>query len=208
MLLIACANVVNLQLERVFGRRRETAVRMAIGATRGRIVRQALTENLLLYVVGCGAGALAAYWTLDVVVALLPGNMPRVIDIQMNGRVLAGTFAVVCAIGLAAGMLPAYQASSPRLANDLRASAGTTRPRAGWTRAFLVAAQISLSLVLLVGATLLVRTFLTLRPANPGFTTTDKVTGIVRLQGPAAKTPAVFFDVLFEPCDGFRVYRA
>jgi putative ABC transport system permease protein len=198
VLLIACANVVNLQLERVFGRRRETAVRMAIGATRGRIVRQALTENLLLYVLGCTAGVLAAYWTLDVVVALLPGNMPRVIDIHMNGRVLAGTFAVVCATGLAAGMLPAFQASSPRVADDLRASAGTTKPRAGWTRACLVAVQISLSLVLLVGATLLIRTFLTLRPANPGFTTTDKVTGIVRLQGPAAKTPAVFFDALFE----------
>jgi len=198
VLLIACANVVNLQMERVYSRRRETAVRLAIGATRGRIVRLALVESVLLHAAGCAAGALAAYWTLDLVIALLPGSMPHVIDIRMNGRILAATFAVVCVSGLLTAILPAYQASSPRLADDLRASAGTARGRGGWPRTLLVAAQISLSLVLLVGATLLIRTFLTLRPDNPGFTAADKVTGLVRLQGPAAKTPAVFFDALFD----------
>ena len=204
VLLIACANVVNLQMERVFARRRETAVRIAIGATRRRIVSQALTENLLLYAAGCVAGVLAAYWTLDIIVALLPGSMPHLIDIQLNGRILAATFAVSCAVGLAVGVISAHHAAfpgrgaGPRLADDLRASAGTTRATATWTRSSLVAGQIALSLVLLVGATLLVRTFLTLRPTNPGFTTTDKLTGTVRLQGAAVKAPIAFFEAVFD----------
>jgi putative ABC transport system permease protein len=198
VLLIACANVVNLQMERVFGRRRETAVRIAIGATRRRIVSQTLTENLLLYAAGCGAGLLVAYWTLDVIVALLPGGMPHAIDIQMNGRILAATFAVSSAVGLLAGALPAYQASRPSLADDLRASSGTTKAIGTWARSSLVVGQIALSLVLLVGATLLIRTFFILRPTNPGFTTKDKVTGFVRPQGQAAKAPGPFFEAVFE----------
>ena len=198
VLFIACANVANLQLERVFGRRRETAVRMAIGATRGRVIRQTLTENLLLYVVGCAGGLLVAHWTLHLVVALLPGSMPSVIAIQMNGRVLAATFMVACGAALIVGILPALHASSPRLVEDLRASAGTTKPAAARMRTTLVIAQIALSLVLLVGAALLIRTFLTLRPDNPGFTTKDKLTATVRLQGPRAAAPAVFFEALFE----------
>jgi len=198
VLLIACANVANLQMERVFGRRRETAVRMAIGATRRRIIRQTLTETMLLYLAGCAGGLAAASWTLQLIVALLPGSMPHAIDIQMNGRVLAATFIVACVTGLIVALFPALQGSSPRLVEDLRASAGTTKPAGTWTRTTLVVAQIALSLVLLVGAALLVRTFLTLRPDNPGFTTKDKLTASVRLQGPRATTPAAFFDPLFE----------
>jgi putative ABC transport system permease protein len=198
VLLIACANVTNLQMERLFGRRREIAVRMAIGASRARVVRQALTETLILYAAGCAAGVLAANWTLGLIVALLPGSMPHLIDIQMNGRILAATFTIACAAGLMVGLVPVLQASSPRLVEDLRASTGTTRPAATLTRTTLVVGQVALSLVLLVGAMLLIRTFLTLRPTSPGFTTSDKVTAFVRLQGARAATPAAFFDPLFE----------
>jgi len=81
---------------------------------------------------------------LDIIVALLPGNMPHLIDIQLNGRILAATFAVSCAVGLAVGVIPAHHALRPRLADDLRASAGTTRATATWTRSSLVAGQIAL----------------------------------------------------------------
>ena len=198
VLLIACANVANLQLERVFGRRRETAVRMAIGATRARIVRQALTENLLLYLAGCAGGLLAAAWTLQLIVALLPASMPGVIGVAMNARVLAATIAIACATGLVAGFLPALQAASPRLVEDLRAAAGTTKANATRLRTTLVIAQIALSVVLVVGAALMIRTFLTLRPDSPGFTATDKLTTSIRLQGPRASAPREFFDPLFE----------
>jgi putative ABC transport system permease protein len=198
VLLIACANVANLQMERVFSRRRDIAVRIAIGASRARLVRQTLTENLLLYVAGCAGGLLAARWTLDLVVALLPGYMPHIIAIEMNGRVLAATFGIACVAGLAVGLLPALQGSSPHLVDDLRVSAGTTRRARTGTRGALVVAQIALSLVLLVGAALMIRTFLTLRPANPGFTTRDKLTASIRLQGPRAPEPALFFETLLE----------
>jgi len=115
VLLIACANVTNLQLERVFGRRRELAVRMAIGATRMRVVRQTLTENVLLYVVGCAAGVLIARWTLDLIVGLMPGYVPHLNDIGVDARVLAATFAVSLAAGLLVGAVPAVQASSASL---------------------------------------------------------------------------------------------
>ena len=202
VLLIACANVANLQLERVFGRRRETAVRMAIGATRWRVIQQTLTETMLLYIAGCAGGLLAAGWTLQLIVALMPGSMPHLIDIQMNGRILAATFMIACGAGLIVGLFPALQGSSPRLVEDLRASAGTTKPAGTWTRTSLVVAQIALSLVLLVGAALLVRTFLTLRPDHPGFTTKDKLTASIRLQGARASTPATFFDPFFERVRG------
>jgi putative ABC transport system permease protein len=198
VLLIACANVANLQLERVFGRRRELAVRMAIGATRARVVRQTLTENVLLYIVGCAAGVLIARWTLDLIVGLMPGYVPHLNDIAVDARVLAATFAVSLAAGLLVGVVPALQASSPSLVDDLRVSFRTSTPAGIRTRRVLVVTQLALSLTLLVGAALMIRTFLTLRPSNPGFTTRDKLTASLRLQGARATTPAVFFDALFE----------
>ena len=117
VLLIACANVANLQLERVFGRRREIAVRMAIGATRRRVIMQTLTETMLLYVAGCAGGLLAAGWTLQLIIGLMPGSMPHLIDIQLNGRILAATFTLACGTGLIVGLFPAVQG-----------------PRRGWSR--------------------------------------------------------------------------
>src|SRR4051812_34484591 len=198
VLLIACANVANLQLERVFGRRRELAVRMAIGATRARVVRQALLENVLLYLAGCAAGALIAGWTLDLIVALMPGSVPHLNDIHLDARVLSATFAVSAIAGLVVGVAPALQASSPSLIDDLRASFRTATPRGVRLRRALVIGQVALSLTLLVGAALMIRTFLTLRPTNPGFTSSDKVTTTIRLQGTRAAEPGVFFGELLD----------
>ena len=198
VLLIACANVANLQMERIFGRRVELAVRMALGATRRRIVRQTLTENLLLSAVGALAGIAAAWWTVPLIVGLMPGYVPHVGDIEVSGRILAATLAVACAAGVAVGVLPALQGVSAPLMDDLRASSRTSTPGASWTRRVLVVAQVALSLTLLVGASLMITTFRTLRPSQPGFTAIDKVTASVRLQGRAAESPAALFEGLFE----------
>jgi putative ABC transport system permease protein len=204
VLLIACGNVANLQLERIFARRQELAVRLALGATRERLVRQTLTENLLLYVMGATGGFLLAGWTLHLMVALMPGNIPHLAEIEINGRILAATFAVAGVAGMAVGLVPALQATSPSLIDDLKTSSRTT-PRGGrWTRQALVAGQIALSLTLLVGAALMVRTFLTLRPSSAGFTFANKLTLSMRLQGPAAagSGPLQFYNGVTERLRG------
>jgi putative ABC transport system permease protein len=202
VLLIACANVANLQLERVFGRRQELAIRMALGATRARVVRQTLTENLVLYLFGSAGGCLLAFWTLGLIVALMPGNIPHVNEIELNGRILAATLIAAGLAGMAVGLFPALQATSPALIEDLRISSRTATRGGQWTRQVLVAGQIGLSLMLLVGAALMVRTFLTLRPSDPGFSARDKATAFIRLQGPAAASPRLFFDNLFDRLRG------
>jgi putative ABC transport system permease protein len=204
VLLIACANVANLQLERGFGRRQELAIRLALGATRGRIVRQTLTENLVLYVLGSAGGCLLAFWTLDLIVALMPGNIPHMREIEINGRILAATLAVAGFAGMAVGLFPALQATSPSLVDDLRISSRTATRGGQRTRQVLVACQIALSLILLVGAALLVRTFLTLRPASAGFTFANKLTVFMRLQGEAGigTGPQQFFTGVFERLRG------
>jgi predicted permease len=200
VLLIASANVANLQLERVFSRRRELAVRLALGASRGRVVRQTLTENLLLYVMGAIAGMLVAQWTLHLLVGLLPAYVPHVGEIEVNGRILAATIAVACIAGLAVGIVPALQATSPALINDLKGSSRTSTPSGHWIRRSLVVGQIAMSLTLVVGATLMVRTFLTLRPSKPGFIAAHKLTASLRLEGPSSvgAAPLAFFDKVFE----------
>lgn len=195
VLLIACANVANLQMERIFGRRTELAVRMALGATRWRTIRQTLTEATLLSLVGGTAGVLAAGWTLQLIVSLMPGYIPHLNDIEINGRILALTLLLSCATALVIGVIPATHGGGS-LMDDLRATTRTASRAAGWTRRALVAAQIGLSLTLLVGASLMIASFRTLRPSDPGFNGTDKLIATVRLQGRAATTPGPLFDSL------------
>ena len=202
VLLIACANVANLQMERVFARRVETGVRLALGATRSRIVRQTLVENLLLSIAGGTAGLVCAAWTLKSLVALLPASMPHVNEIEISGRILWATIAVACAAGLAVGVTPAVQGTSRALMDDLRSSSRTSTAGRSWTRRTFVVAQISLSLVLMVGAGLMISTFRTLRPSNPGFDPADKLTATVRLQGAAAARPIEFFNQVLERARG------
>jgi predicted permease len=208
VLLIACANVANLQMERIFGRRVELAVRMALGATRRRIVRQTLTENLVLSAIGALAGVAAARWAVPLIVRLMPGYVPHIGDIEVSARILAATLAVACAAGVAVGVLPALQGASAPLMEDLRASSRASTPGASWTRRALVVAQVALSLTLLVGASLMITTFRTLRPSQPGFTAVDKVTASVRLAGRAAESPAALFETLFDRVRGIPGVRS
>jgi putative ABC transport system permease protein len=174
VLLIACADVANLLLARGAGRAREMAIRRALGAARVRLVRQLLTESLLLAVAGGIAGTLLAAWTLDLIRAALPVAVteldPRIVGLGIDARVLRYTAAVVVATALAFGLLPALRASRPDLAGSLkdgdRASTGGRGQHR--LRGALLGVQTALAIVLLAGGTLLMRSFLTQNTANPG----------------------------------------
>jgi putative ABC transport system permease protein len=197
VLLIACANVANLQMERIFGRRSELAVRMALGATRWRTVRQTLMEATLLSLAGGATGILAAGWTLQLIVGLMPAYIPHLNEIQINGRILGVTLLLSCLTAVVIGVLPAMQGGAS-LIQDLRVTTRTATRGASWTRRLLVVSQIGLSLTLLVGASLMIASFRTLRPSDPGFNGTDKLIATVRLQGRSATTPGPVFGNLLD----------
>jgi putative ABC transport system permease protein len=179
VLLIACANVANLQLARAAGRRREIAVRAALGASRARVVRDLLTESVLLAMVGGGLGLLLALWGTEALVAAAPAGLPRADEIGISGRALLFTCVLSLATGVLFGLMPALQASRADLHETLKeGSRGTTANRA---RGLLVAAQLALSLVLLVGAGLMLRSFAELSRVSPGFTAEHLLTARVSL---------------------------
>jgi putative ABC transport system permease protein len=183
VLLIACANVTNLGLERLVGRQREMAVRIALGASRSRIVRQTVTEQLLLAAIGAAAGVVLAYVALDALIALLPRTLPHFDEIQLNGRVLAASIglALTCALGV--GLFPAIRTSAVNLHTGLTQRDGGTSPGSRAIRRLLVVSELSLGVTLLVGALLMIQTFLTLRPSAPGFDPRDKTVALIRLPG-------------------------
>ena len=170
VLLIACANLANLMLARVGGRGREIAVRTALGASRLRIVRQLLTESLLLAVAGGGVGLLLAIWAVRWLVSLSPGTIPRVDEISVDPRVAGFTLLVSVATGVLFGLVPALQVSRTDLTDALKESGRTTPGlRRHRLRSALVVSEVALSLVLLVGAGLLIRSFAKLNQVDPGF---------------------------------------
>ncbi|HEY2713721.1 MAG TPA: ABC transporter permease [Chthoniobacterales bacterium] len=171
VLLIACANVANLFLARGAIREREIAIRAALGASRFQIVRQLLLETLLLALLGGGAGLVLASWCTEALVALGPSDLPRLKEIGVNGVVVAFTFGIALLTSLVFGLVPAMQVSRPQVEQSLKEAArgSTTGKRSHRLRAAFVVSQFALSLVLLVGAGLLMRSFAELRGVQPGF---------------------------------------
>lgn len=202
VLLISCANVANLLLARATVRGHEIAVRVALGATRRRIVRQLLTESLLIAIVGGVLGMLLATWGTQALLALAPGNLPRLSGVHIDLRILLVSLGVSVACGLIFGLVPALTASKTNLVVSLkdseRTDSGGTRKQ--WLRRTLVVAEVAMALVLLISAGLLVRSFRKLLDVKPGFNPENVLT--LRLSLPSAqynsptKVAAFYDDVL------------
>ncbi len=190
VLLIACANVANLQLERLIGRRKEMTIRLALGATRGRILRQTLVENLLVSLLGAGAGLIAAQVVLRTIVSMIPANVPHVREIALNGRTLAVTLVAAIVAGVSVALVPALQAMRLSVTHDLNQSSSRVAGGAVWIRRGLVVTEVALSVVLLISAVLMLRTFLVLRPTDPGFRTENRTVAEVLMGGAWTPDPA------------------
>jgi predicted permease len=200
VLLIACANVANLLLARAAVRQKEMALRVAVGANRGRIIRQLLTESVLLAGMGGVLGFALGIAGVRGLLLLAPGNIPLLTGQNglhtpiplLDWRVALFTFAVVLLTGIVFGLYPALQTSNPDLASTLKEAGGRSgvSRRQHRARAALVIAEIAMALVLLTGAALLIRTFIGLRSVNPGFDPHHVLTMETSMSGPAYATTA------------------
>ena len=198
VLLIACANVANLLLVRATGRKREFAIRAALGASRARVIRQLLTESVLLAMIGGVLGLALGFLGVRWLLAISPADLPRIGEdgaaVGVDWRVLAFTLVVSCATGILFGLFPAFSVSRTDLNSTLKESSNRsgTSFRTGKTRAILVITEVALALVLLVGAALLIRTFVALRAVNSGFDSHHVLTMEMSLNGDRfSKTVAV-----------------
>ena len=196
VLLIAIANVASLALARAAERQKEIALRTALGASKSRVVRQLLTESLILSIAGGLAGITLAAWSTDFLIAIAPGDLPRLQSTQVDARVLLFALATSIITGILLGLIPAWRAANPDLQKSLKE--GETRsasaPRQALRKA-LVVSEVTLALVLLCGAGLLIRTLWKLNSVNPGFDP-DKVL-VAELVLPKTKYPDAGKQTLF-----------
>jgi predicted permease len=203
VLLIACANVANLILARTFARRKEIAIRSAMGASRGRIVEQLLSEALIISLTGGALGLVAAHYGIELLTKFFADKLPRMGDIGLNGSVLAFTFALSIATGILSGLVPALGMTKGDVSDALKQGLGHTDAESGTgkTRSVLVVVEVALSLVLLIGAGLMLRSLWKLQNINPGFDQRNVLTMSVMVNKKQFTEPrqeAQFFDQVLE----------
>ena len=201
VLLIACANVANLLLARSAARQKEIAVRAAMGASRGRVIRQMLTESSLLSTIGGLAGLLLSVWLTDVLLSIIPEDAPRFDHVGIDYRVLLFAFGISALTGILFGLAPALQASKLDVSSSLKEGGRTGEGhRRTSARSLLLIGEVALSLILLVGAGLLIKSFLRLQEVRPGFNPHNVLIASVALPGAKYKEPQrpEFFRQLIE----------
>jgi len=171
VLLVACANVANLQLQRAAGRASEMSVRLALGATPQRLIRQLLTESLLMALIGGALGILLALWSVDFLIKLSPVTFPSFVKLTVDGRVLGFSLLISVLTGAMSGLAPALQAAKPALNESLKAGGRNASGGLGRNRLLgsLVVSEIALALTLLIGAGLMIRSLQRLQAVDPGF---------------------------------------
>jgi putative ABC transport system permease protein len=204
VLLIACANVASLLLARATGRKREFAIRAAVGAGRERIVRQLLAESVMLSLAGGVVGLAAGYAGIRALLSLSPGNIPRIgtggSNVSLDWRVFGFSLALSILTGIIFGLVPALQLSRADLSSTLKESSNRsgTGLRHNKTQALLVTGEMALALVLLIGAALLIRTFIAIRQVDPGFDPHNVLTMRMSLTGSQFEKPAGVTNVIRE----------
>ncbi|MDQ6892626.1 MAG: ABC transporter permease [Acidobacteriota bacterium] len=208
VLVIACANVAHMLLARASARKKEIAVRTALGASRSRVVRQLLTESVVLASLGGAGGWLLAWAGVRALVRLAP-EIPRLDTISLDGRVLAFTLAVSVITGVAFGLVPALQVSRRELTDALREGERGSTEGGGRSRlrSILVGSELSLALVLTVGAGLMIRSFLALTSIDPGFDARNVLTMVVSVAGTSQADPgrrAEFYTAALEKAAAIR----
>jgi predicted permease len=185
LLLIACANTANLLLARASGRGREIAVRAALGAGRSRIVRQLLTESVILFVIGGTLGVLLAYWSVPALLRLTPSTYTVYQDVKIDARVLTAMLLLSALSGLLFGLAPAVSLSRHELVEAFKEDGArtTSNRQSAWLRKTLAIAEIALCMLLLIGAGLLIQTFAKMRAVDPGFDVHNVLTARMSMQG-------------------------